>query len=133
MAAYDVEIEAFPFPVAAVEAPTVPIEVITPDTVAPLLTVISPPEGSQITSTATITFDVTDNEALRDTMVWVEHAGTWEVIWGGELAGFAPGFAPGSTRSSVSGGYRYQVQRVGGWLSSPIFHALVFDQSGNQV
>lgn len=133
MADYDVEIEDFPFPVAAFEVPGVPIEVLTVDTVAPTLTVISPPAGSQITSTAIITFDVTDNEALQDTMVWVDHAGLWEVVWGGELAGFAPGFADGSTRTAISGGYRYQVQRLGGWLSSPTFHALVFDQSGNQV
>jgi hypothetical protein len=133
VADYDVEIEDFPFPVAAVEVPAVPIELVAVDTVAPELTIISPPAGSQIFSNAAVTFDVTDDRGLQDVMAWVEHAGAWEVIWGGDAAGFSPAYEDGSTRTAISGGFRFVVQRLGGWQSSPTFHALVFDQAGNQV
>jgi hypothetical protein len=100
------------------------------DQTDPVVTVVSPVPDSTIDRNATIIFDVTDDFDIRDTIVWVEIAGRWEVIYGGDADGFAPGYLS-SSRSVVANGYRYTIRRDGGWISSPTFRAKVFDTSGN--
>lgn len=98
----------------------------------PTITVVSPGAGQVLERNGVVTFEVTDPEGLRNTIVWVEIAGAWEVVWGGDASGFAPAYES-STRGAIANGYRYQVRRTGEWTASPRFHALAFDTEGNET
>lgn len=102
------------------------------DPTPPVVTVVSPAPDTEIGRNELTIFTVTDETAIRDVMVWIEIGGAWEVAYGGLAVGFSPSYS-GSSISVISGGYRFEVSRSGGWTAGPTIHAMAFDQGGNQT
>ena len=102
------------------------------DTTAPTLTNVSPASGSTIGAADSVTFDVTDETGLREVIVAVEFlaSGSYEVVHDG--TSFAQAYRS-SSRTAVTGGYRYTVSRAGGWPSSPQIRIFAIDTSGNEL
>lgn len=102
------------------------------DVVDPVVSGQSPAPGSVINPNTAVTFNVTDNVALRTVFVFVAFAGTdaREVVHDG--TSFTPNYAGASTRTGTSANYAYTCRRFGGWPASPTFVALPIDTSGNQ-
>lgn len=103
------------------------------DSVAPITSNISPAPGTPITATTPLLADVTDETGLfRRVLVAVVLDGIAEVAWDGEawLGRYAGG---SSSRTVISGGFRFSVLRDTGWPSSPTLRIFAFDQGGNEV
>lgn len=102
------------------------------DTTDPVVSGQSPAPGSVINPNTAVTFNATDNVALRTVFVFVAFAGTdaREVVHDG--TSFTPNYVGASTRTGTSAAYAYTVRRFGGWPTSPTFVALPIDTSGNQ-
>ena len=99
-----------------------------PDTIPPVITVISPLPGATITPTTQIVVDVTDLRGFVAVWLWVHVGGDWEVIWADN---FGPRYSE-SSRVAITNGYRYTLRRSGaGWYTSPTFHAVAVDIGGN--
>lgn len=110
--------------------PLNPVEVVL-DTADPVVTNFSPAVLSSITRTASISFDVTDDEALALIIVMAERgSGQVEVVHDG--TNFVGVFA--GSRTPISGGYTYTVSRGGyGWPEADLtLHVVSVDTSGNQ-
>jgi fibronectin type 3 domain-containing protein len=102
------------------------------DATAPVVASVSPAPGDTVTATTPLVVDVTDaGGSLRRAIVTVRQAGVEEVAHDGErFVGF---FAALSSRSPVSGGWRYSLRRSGGWTSSPAVRVYAIDTSGNEA
>lgn len=101
------------------------------DATAPVVTLVSPAEGSEIDPYADIVLDVTDNGGFRRIFLYVEQGIDWDVVHNGDS--FAPEFS-GSTRAPISGGWRYTISRGGRWRSGALaFKAYAIDQQGNEA
>lgn len=89
------------------------------------------PQGTVLTPATPVVFTVTDEIELRRVIVHVRHAGRLavEVVHDGD--DFAPLYA-GSSRTAITGGWRYSVTRLGGWLSAPTFRVFAADAAGNE-
>lgn len=95
--------------------------------------VISPTPGSTITTTTPFVVEVTDDSgAFRRVILTVqyERSGVVEVVHDGD--GFKGHYASSSSRSLISGGWRYNILRAGGWTSSPTFEVYAIDRQGNE-
>ena len=104
------------------------------DTTAPTIENITPPPGTQIEPTQAISFDVTDESgSFRRVLLTATLAksGVEEVVFDG--AEFRGLYAGASSRSSISGGYRFVLLRGGGWPSSPTIRAFAIDRGGNET
>ena len=102
------------------------------DSVPPVLTGLSPAAGSRIAKGQAISFDVTDETALRDVIVMVEYtSGIYEVVHDGVK--FSAAFAAGSTRTSIVGGWGFSLLRANGWSPGPTFRVQAIDTGGNEV
>ena len=116
-----------------VDGNSVEREVTTPVDIAgrPSVAVVSPGAGATIVSSQAITFDVTDDGSFRKVLVFSKFtSGIQELIHNGNT--FSPFYA-NSTRSVISGGYRYVVTRAGGWPSGAInFEVVAIDTLGNE-
>jgi hypothetical protein len=100
------------------------------DTDEPTVTLVSPAEDSEITRATAIVIDVTDASSFAAIFVWVVYPnGSTDVVHDGE--GFAVPFAGSSTRTSISGGYRYTLRRAGGWPAAPTVRVRPVDTAGN--
>lgn len=103
---------------------------ITPDLTPPVVTWISPTPGSVLGPNTPLVFDVTDNVGLARALVKVILGQEWELPHDG--AGFSPRYIAGSTRTTISGGYRFSLVRSGGWVgSNPTVEPIPIDTSGN--
>lgn len=102
------------------------------DASAPQVTNVSPPTGTPIARSAPVFFDVTDDSGLfRRVIVTASYEdGSVDVVHDGD--GFAAKYNQGSTRSVITNGYHYRVQRLGGWPYAPTIRAYAIDQSGNE-
>lgn len=99
-------------------AETIEIGASETDIAAPTCTGITPSEGSTLAPTDPVQFDVIDESSLRATLVWVVDVavGDAEVAHDGD--DFTDRYRAGSTRSAISGGWRYVLRRNGGWQGS---------------
>jgi len=104
------------------------IEELGGDATAPTLTVVSP-AGSDIGPRQPFVIDVTDDAGLGLVVLTVELGSAHEVVWLRDA--FAAGYSALSTCTPIAGGYRFAVNRAGGWPSSPTFHVEAIDLGGN--
>ncbi len=102
------------------------------DTTAPTLTNVSPASGATIGAGDSITFDVTDETGLREVIVGVEFLSSGAYEFAHDGTSFAQSYRA-STRTAISGGFRYVLQRSGGWPSSPRIQIFAIDTSGNEL
>lgn len=100
------------------------------DSANPVAAVVSPPEGSAISSTTPLVIDVTDDLGLRRVIIAARFPdGTAELVHDGDA--FSTRYAS-SGRSTISGGFRYTLRRTGGWFASPTISVFPVDTSGNE-
>jgi hypothetical protein len=106
----------------------------TPESVAPVVSVISPTPGTAIDPVAAITIDVTDNKGLfRRILLTMRFAGLdiEEVVHNGDA--FGPKYLGGlNNRIAIEGGYRYTLLRRGGWPANPTLVPYAIDVAGNE-
>lgn len=123
---------AFPHSVGPIRLERVVGTEIPPeDTTPPVVSNFAPATGP-IQKSTPISFDVTDDSGnFARIMVLVEFGdGTYEVIHDGVK--FATSYASKSSRKVITDGYRYTVERLGGWTSSSMtIRAIGIDLSGN--
>lgn len=101
--------------------------------VAPVVTIVSPEEDSDIAPDTPLVVDITDDEGLFVlTTLRVSFVGrpVEEVIFRND--GFAANYVD-STRVDIANGYRFTLVRTGGWPASPIFDPDVVDAAGNKA
>lgn len=101
------------------------------DTTAPVVS-FSLPSGTKIARGDALTVDVTDETglALIDVKVLYPTTGDYEVAY--DEGGFAPRYVAKSTKTTISGGYRFKLVRTGGWPSTPTVKVRPIDMSLNQ-
>ena len=101
------------------------------DASAPAVSNVQPPAGTPIARNSPLFFDVTDDSgSFRRIIVTADFSsGAVEVVHDGD--GFARGYEAG-VRSVIPGGFRYRVQRAGGWPNGPTIRAVAIDPQGNE-
>lgn len=107
-----------------------------PDTVLPVITIISPAPNSNLGRNDVVTFTVTDNlTAFRRIVVTALYPdGSHEVVHNGDA--FLPNYQHGSsTRTVIANGFQYTMCRVGGWTigRNPTLVAYAIDTAGNEA
>ncbi len=114
-----------------VEVSATPI--VTSNLVKPAVSNQSPPSGTPLALTASVSFNVTDDSGLRRVMLTVRQSGVGieEVAYNGNV--FVGFYAGVSTLQSIAGGYRFTLRRRGGWQGGPTFTVYAFDTSGNEA
>jgi hypothetical protein len=105
---------------------------VLPDTAEPVVSNVTPPEGTPIARTASVFFDVTDDSGIfRRIIVTASFLdGSSEVVHDGD--NFATRYAAASSRTVIPDGFRYRVRRNGGWPYGPTIRAFAIDTSGNE-
>lgn len=102
------------------------------DTLPPTITLVSPAPGTLISRSTPFVVDVTD-DFLSGTFACLfmrsRESRVYEIAWDGEE--FADLYAVGSTRASITNGWRFTLRREGGWPGAPTFTVRAFD--GNLV
>ncbi len=103
----------------------------TPDVTPPTIENVTPASGSRLHRLSPVQFDVLDASAFAAVLLLVRYpSGAYEVVHDG--TSFADAYA-GSTRSSISGGYRFTVSRAAGWREAPTFRVIAVDAEGNSA
>lgn len=103
------------------------------DTGPPVVNNIVPAPGGTLGRQQVIQFDVTDDVGLRRALPMVQFPGLgiWELVHNGDA--FADQYQNAACqRFAITGGFRYQVLRTGGWPSAPVFRPFVYDTGGNE-
>jgi len=103
------------------------------DTTAPTVSVVSPAEGTPLRPSDTVVFDVDDDggpSALRHVEVRVTQGETVETVFNG--TSFVGAYTASSRVETVTG-YRFTVQRTGGWIAAPSFSVDAIDTAGNKA
>ncbi len=103
----------------------------------PVITNFSPPEGTELGRFQTVGFDITDPEdALKRALPMVAMGGFEIAMHDGDT--FVAGFT--GNRVPITGGFRYTVKPVNGWLpgndapdDGPDFKILAYDTSGQEA
>lgn len=106
----------------------------TPETIKPVVAIVSPAVGSQINTNTPLVVDVTDNLLLFRRIVLVVTVGSVrETVHDGD--GFSSGYSAGSTRVSIANGFRYTIVRTAGWPAGTTveFEAFAIDTAGNEA
>lgn len=101
------------------------------EAVPPVVTIVSPTPGSNITPDTEFVVEVTDNSG-EFTIVILDVTypdGNSEAIYDG--VDFKPFYRRRSSVTPVANGYRFAVRRLGGWPASPTFRVDPRDPSGN--
>lgn len=106
--------------------------VALPDTVSPVVGNFSPPPGTIITGRTPISFDVTDaNSPLRRIIVAISYANTMvELAYDG--SSFRGDYAAFSTKTIITNGFTFLLQRRSNWPASPTVEVYPVDTSGNE-
>ncbi len=102
------------------------------DTTDPVVTLISPSEGTTLLPSTTVVVDVTDNSSFRRVLLAIQFGGTGAP----ELAHDGDGFTTpyrGSTRENISGGWRYTLARNGGWPAALRLDVYAIDAAGREA
>lgn len=104
-----------------------------PDTTAPEIGSPTPSTSVKLTRGGEWEVTVTDDEDLDLVEIFVLYAATgdYEVAYDGEA--FAPRYVAKSTRTNVSGGYRFKLIRTGGWPAHPTFKVRARDAANNEA
>lgn len=97
----------------------------TPDSVAPVVTLVSPADDSQIGKNTPIVITITDETALASVPIIAKfhRISVWEVVL------FNGNVSP--QYNVVQAGNQYTITRAGGWLESPTIEAAPIDTGGN--
>lgn len=96
------------------------------DQVPPTVTVVSPALGQPIPRNVAFVVDVTDNGTVGSVLyAEFESSRLSELVWKADRFTFR--YAKLSTRTAISGGYRYSLRREGGWPSAPTFGVIAWD------
>lgn len=96
---------------------------------APVVSLVSPPAGTRLTRTDPIVVEVSDDTNLAYHMIVALYpAGRHELV----LDGGDPSLTTNYhwTRTAISGGWRYAVQRKGGWHAAPTLRVVGVDDGG---
>lgn len=101
---------------------------VVPDAIAPTISDIDPAPGAVITAASIVHFSITDETLLGFVEVQVDQV-VREVVHDGDV--FVSPYLS-STRETISGGWRYHVQRSGGWRVAPLFRVRAFDGAPNE-
>lgn len=99
---------------------------------APISTVVSPASGV-LDAQGAIVLDVTDTDsALRRVflVMRIPALGLEELVHQGDR--FTPTYAARSTRVAIADGFRYTINRAGGWPASPVLDVYPIDVSGQE-
>lgn len=92
----------------------------------PTITVVSPALGQPIPRNVAFVVDVTDDETVGSVLyAEFEASRLSELIWKGDRFTFR--YAKLSTRTPITGGWRYSLRREGGWPSAPTFGVVAWD------
>lgn len=99
----------------------------------PTILNFSPAPGSQLQSTDTVSFDVTDDTQLLSVMILARFGflDAPELVHDG-LA-FSPAYSVNSTREAIDGGWHYTLLRKSGWPEGPTLLLYVLDAAGNEA
>lgn len=105
----------------------------TPDESPPTLSNVSPTSGSTLAADDPIVFDLLDDVGFVARFVWlVFGGGATEVVFDGDT--FTARYSGASTVTAIAGGWRYSLQRSGGWPGSSIeVHVEGVDSGGNRT
>lgn len=118
-----------------VEVPQDFAEPPTPgDTTPPVVTFVSPIEGTLLDPADALIFDVTDNSgSLGRVMVAAVNQSTAEQELAFDGTSFTARFLALSTQTAITNGYRFSLRRTGGWPAGADITIRVFavDPSGN--
>lgn len=131
MASYDAVTKTWPDTLhVASFGVIVPVDPV--DVALPVVGDFDPEDGTEIGPGDSISFSVTDDSgAFARIMVIVSMNGIAEVVHDG--AAFRGLFQGASSRSAITGGFRYTVGRQGGWEATPTFEVFAIDSSGNEA
>ncbi len=100
------------------------------DGAPPIATLVSPAANAFIGPSTPIVVETTDNVLLGRVFLVARMPGVAleELIYQGTR--FTPPYAALSTKTTISGGFRFTVIRSAGWPSSPTIDAYLVDSSG---
>lgn len=106
-----------------------------PDLTAPVIGNILPAPGTSIDPDDEISFEVTDDSGDFARIIAGVHFpdGDGETLIAHNGNGFIGSFAGNSSRVAIVGGFRYTLQRFGGWPSRPAPVVFVVDAAGNDA
>lgn len=94
----------------------------------PVVTLISPANGSKIGRADAITVRVTDEIDLARVIISVQQGASRELAH--DETGFV-GLYASSTRTAIAGGYEFALRRTGGWSYTATVHVSPNDFGGN--
>jgi hypothetical protein len=102
------------------------------DATLPVVSDVLPAVGTAIGRSTPVFLTVTDETALRRTILVAKFSTGWEVIYDGD--GFSPGYASGSTVTTLVAGssYRFRIRRTAGWPEAPAIVPFAYDGGGNE-
>lgn len=105
------------------------------DLTAPVIGNVLPAPGASIDADEEISFEVTDDSGNFARIVAGVHFpdGDGETLIAHNGNGFIGSFVGYSSRVAIAGGFRYTLQRLGGWPSRPAPVVFVVDASGNDA
>lgn len=108
-------------------------DVTDPDTTPPVVTFVSPPEGTQVEVNDALVFDVTDETELGRVLVVLYIAATADQELAFDGTSFTARYLALSSVTPISGGLRFSLRRTGGWTAATNITVRVFavDGSGN--
>lgn len=103
------------------------------DSIGPIVTNVTPPANTELLPADVLSFDATDETALKKVIVMAKFSGNaiWEVIYDGTR--FAPIYDAGSTVAVIANGFHFDMQRLSGWSSRPEILIIAFDGGGNEA
>lgn len=102
------------------------------DTTDPVVTLISPAEGTTLLPSSTVVVEVTDDTGFGRVLLAIQFGGTGapELVHDGD--GFSTPYR-GSTREAISGGWRYTLGRANGWPSAMRLDVYAIDAAGREA
>jgi hypothetical protein len=127
------EADSFGF-FAAVEfaVPTLP----DPPTIPPTTTLVSPSSGSTLSVDTPVIVDVTDVDSgfarILVVVVIAPTASSGVALLAHDGVAFRPGFRDYSTRTVITGGFRYSIRRDVGWADPIRIEVYAIDDTGNE-
>lgn len=101
------------------------------DETPPTVVIISPTPGTNIPKTAKLIFKILDDGPFERLLPSIRFPdSTVELVHDGE--GFTANYSQ-SIREPVANGYKYTVERNGGWPANPTLIPFAFDKGGNET
>lgn len=100
---------------------------------APTLLNVAPAPASVITADVALSFEITSSPGLQRELVFARFpgAGIEEVVWDGSA--FTAAYSALSTRTVISGGFRFRIIRTAVWPDSPQIAIFAFNTSAEEL